>query len=78
MPPAPTVAAIEVDRAIATLNELGGDHAAMVENWQSGGANPAEELGYAKQAFAKYATTSVSLIAVGKEMILKLFWLLPG
>jgi hypothetical protein len=56
MPPAPTVAATEVDRAIATLNELGGDHAAMVENWQSGGANPAEELGYAKQAFAKYAT----------------------
>ena len=56
MPPAPKVAATEVEKAITTLKETGGEHAALVDRWQQEGANPAEELAYAKAAFSKYAT----------------------
>ena len=56
MPPAPKSEAAAVDRAISTLTELGGDHAALVQEWQTSGANIGEELAYAKSAFQKYAT----------------------
>jgi hypothetical protein len=59
MPAAPAIAIGEVDAAINKLNERGGDHAALVENWGSDiGAN----LAYAKSAFADIAATRPDLI----------------
>src|ERR1700694_5475854 len=61
--PAPKAEVGEVDRAIATLNELGGEHAALVQEWQQTGANAAEELGYAKAAFRDIVANRPDLIA---------------
>ena len=63
MAPAPKAEVGEVDRAIATLNELGGEHAALVQEWQQTGANAAEELGYAKAAFRDIVANRPDLIA---------------
>jgi hypothetical protein len=56
MPHAPKIETDFVTKAIATLTDLGGDHAALVQEWQQTGANPAEEIAYAKAAFSKHAT----------------------
>jgi hypothetical protein len=63
MAAAPKAEVGEVDRAIATLNELGGEHAALVQEWQQTGANAAEELGYAKAAFRDIVANRPDLIA---------------
>jgi hypothetical protein len=63
MAPAPKAEVGEVDRAIATLNELGGEHAALVQEWKQTGANAAEELGYAKAAFRDIVANRPDLIA---------------
>src|ERR1700681_1559970 len=63
MAAAPKAAVGEVERAIATLNELGGEHAALVQEWKQTGANAAEELGYAKAAFRDIVANRPDLIA---------------
>ena len=63
MAAAPKAEVGEVDRAIATLNELGGEHAALVQEWKQTGANAAEELGYAKAAFKDIVANRPDLIA---------------
>jgi hypothetical protein len=63
MAAAPKAEVGEVDRAIATLNELGGEHAALVQEWKQTGANAAEELGYAKAAFRDIVANRPDLIA---------------
>jgi hypothetical protein len=54
--PEDRIAATVVDQAISKLTELGGEHAALVQEWRDTGANPAEEIAYAKAAFSKHAT----------------------
>ena len=63
MPDAPKLEANEVSGAIATLTEIGGEHAELVQKWERQGANPAEELGYAKAAFKDIATNRPDLIS---------------
>jgi hypothetical protein len=63
MPKAPKAQVSEVDKAVATLTKLGGEHAALVNEWKQTGANVAEELGYAKAAFRDIAATRPDLIA---------------
>jgi hypothetical protein len=60
MPPAPQAPAGEVDKAKATLTELGGEHAALVQNW---GSDFKDNLAYAKQAFSDIVANRPDLIA---------------
>jgi hypothetical protein len=50
-------------KPLAKLNDIGGEHAALVQKWQTTGANGAEELGYAKQAFQYVVNERPDLIA---------------
>ena len=59
MPDAPKMEAPEVDRAIAKLNNLGGDHAQLVNEW---GGDFSENLAYAKAAFTDIAKSRPDLI----------------
>lgn len=64
-PTSPTFApapAAEVDSAITKLQSLGGDHAALVHEWQSTGANVGEEISYARAAYASVAANDRALI----------------
>jgi hypothetical protein len=63
MPEAPKAQVSEVDKAVATLTKLGGEHAALVNEWKQTGANVAEELGYAKAAFRDIVANRPDLIA---------------
>ena len=63
MAEAPRAEVSEVDQAITKLNDIGGEHAALVQKWQTTGANVAEELGYAKQAFEYVVNERPDLIA---------------
>ena len=63
MPDAPHIAKTEVDAAIAKLENLGGEHAELVHEWQSTRANVGEELAYARSAFATIAANDPKLIA---------------
>ncbi len=57
---APNVESSEVDNAISTLTELGGEHAALVQKW---GSDASENLAYAKEAFKDIVTNRPDLIA---------------
>jgi hypothetical protein len=63
MAEAPRAEPTMVDSAIAKLNDIGGEHAALVQKWQTTGANVAEEIGYAKQAFEYVVKERPDLIA---------------
>jgi hypothetical protein len=56
MPDAPKFEPGVADGVVAKLNGFGGEHAALVQEWASIGANPAEEIAYAQAAFKSHAT----------------------
>jgi hypothetical protein len=60
MPDAPTLAAREVTTAIDKLNELGGEHSRLLDEWGSGFG---ENLAYAKQAFKEIVADNPGIIA---------------
>jgi len=60
MPDAPKLEANEVSGAIATLTEMGGEHAQLVQKW---GPDAGENLAYAKAAFKDIVTSRPDLIA---------------
>jgi hypothetical protein len=64
MPEAPKVEASDVSAAAAKLNAMGGAHAELFPQWEREGANPAEELGYAKAFFAKNAKDDPELVEI--------------
>jgi hypothetical protein len=62
MPTAPTVPTSEVESAINKLNAIGGAHAALVQEWQTTGANAGEELAYAREAYKAVVANDPGLI----------------
>jgi hypothetical protein len=63
MPEAPAIAKTQIDNAISKLTGMGGQHQALVQDWQATGANVGEELAYAKAAFESLVANDPELIA---------------
>ncbi len=62
MPESPTVPTSEVETAINKLTSIGGAHAALVDHWQTTGANVGEEIGYARAAYKSVVANDPGLI----------------
>jgi hypothetical protein len=60
MPAPPTIERSEVDNAIAKLNNLGGDHAALVQKW---GSDMADNLAYGREAYSEIVAKHPDIIA---------------
>jgi hypothetical protein len=62
MPEVQNLPAGEVETVINKLNTIGGEHAALVHEWTSTGANVGEEVQFARAAYQKVVANDPGLI----------------